>query len=120
MNEHIRNYLLEKAHRGQMVWFEDLVADCGLPLDLSQPSHRSHLVDQLNAVARHEHQQGRPLLAAITKHKNQDGPGPAFYHLAEELGYGPARQLEEEEFVLREVQRVHEYWKNTAHFEAGR
>lgn len=79
-------------------------------LDMENPAHRDTIREILGKISTYERQNGRPMLTAVVVHKQDSRPGDGFFELAQHLGL-MRRGGDREEFFVRELGRVHKYWK---------
>lgn len=97
------------GRRRTVAGYFQMLPVAGLPVRRSSVPILGHLLDE---IGRHEHQQGRPLLAALVVRKREGTPGPGFYDLARELGLlqgdGDAEALL---FFEQERQRIYDAWR---------
>jgi len=111
MNEQIYQALLEIARRRELTTYSDIAPLAGLNMDID--TDRDAMSDILEAIARHEETEGRPMLTAVVIHRGSDNnPGEGFYAIATELQrYGGSRhQLRRLEFWVSQVAQVHDHW----------
>src|SRR5512141_2862155 len=109
MNEALRDKLIETAKARDTVTYGEVAPLAGL--DLSRPDDRELVAGLLREICLHEHQQGRPLLAAIVVHKDDGNPGRGFYKLAELLDrYAGGDAKSDRAFLEEEQERVWDYW----------
>ncbi len=78
--------------------------------DMEKPTHRDMMRGILGKISTYEHQNRRPMLTAVVVHKQDSRPGDGFFELAQHLGL-MAKGGDREEFFVRELDRVHKYWK---------
>ncbi|MFH1703730.1 MAG: hypothetical protein ABIB41_09965 [Nitrospirota bacterium] len=79
-------------------------------LDMSSPEDRREIGHILGEISRYENAHGRPMLSAVVVHRNNNKPGKGFFELARELGVYDG--IDNDDFFIRELNRVHEYWGN--------
>lgn len=83
----------------------------GLSMDIGE--HRDKMAALLGEIARHEHENKRPMLTALIVHKGSgSNPGEEFYSIAAELeNFKPTRnKVTRLTFWARQVTKVHKYW----------
>lgn len=107
------NHLAEVARRGGTVILPDLAPVVNLKAD--SPETMPRLIDMLGQIGAYEHFEQRPLLPAVAVDANTGYPPPAFFRLARDLGELHGRgEMEELDFFVRELKRVHAHWKRRA------
>ena len=84
-------------------------------LDMKNPGHRRKIGQILDAISRHEHKAGRPLLSVVVVGKATDKmpnkiPRKGFFDLARELGLIQAGD-DEHSFFDEELKKVHTAWR---------
>ncbi len=104
------DYLAEVARRGDTVLLADLAPV--VELKAGSPETMPRLIDMLMQIGAYEHFEQRPLLPAVAVDVDTGYPPPAFFRLARDLGELHGRgEMEELDFFVRELKRVHAYWK---------
>ena len=78
-------------------------------LDMESPADRNQLSDILGEISLFEHKNGRPLLSVVVLYRDDNMPGQGFFRLARELGVYAGK--DDIAFFVRELKRVHAYWK---------
>lgn len=100
----VRDKLLKIARNGSTTNYKEIGRAVGLHW------RSRHLLQALDAVNRHEHSEGRPLLTAVVVNAERRRPGNGFFILAETWGlFDPAKD-DERGFWKQELQRVYSYW----------
>ncbi len=84
-------------------------------LDMKKPDHRRKIGQILDAISRHEHKAGRPLLSVVVVAKATDKmsnkrPRKGFFDLARELNLIQAGD-DEDSFFIEELNKVYEAWR---------
>ena len=79
-------------------------------LDLENPGDRVRIAQILDAINRFEHSEKRPMLSAVVINADSNQPGEGFFTVAREMSV--QRHEDDLVFFVRELQRVHAYWKN--------
>ena len=109
----VRAALEGLARSGRTMTYKDLAELAGVP----EP-HRIHrLTGWLESLARDDHAQGRPILAAVAVSRTRDGlPGRGFFMLMAELGRygGPTDGPEAQRHHAAEIGRVFEAFRGPA------
>ncbi len=108
--------LIDRARLNAPVAYGVVMQQLGLNNEIKE--HRDILSDELAAISRLEHSKGRPMLSAMAMYEGLKSFGPAFYPLAEDLGYGDAAELERKKFAHKMQKQCNEYWKNAKHYNA--
>ena len=114
MAVHLQIYerLIEVAKKGDLVTYGEIapLAD----LNMENPADRHKIARILRDISTYENEQGRPMLSAVVVLAEFRYPIDGFFKLARKLGLHHGRkELEDLEFFVQEVKRVHEYWKDT-------
>lgn len=68
----------------------------------------------LEEIARHEEDEGRPVLTALVVHRgNDNNPGEGFFSIAKKFGRfnGSREPTERLKFWNDQVKKVHSYWR---------
>ncbi len=86
MNNLVREYLIRKAQAKKTVTYSELIRDCRLDLDMSNPADRNEIAHILAEISIYEFQENGVLLSAIVLLQGGNQPGDGFFTLAEELG----------------------------------
>ena len=84
-------------------------------LDMKNPDHRRKIGQILDAISRHEHKAGRPLLSVVvvakaTEKMPNKRPSKGFFDLARKLGLIQAGD-DEHSFFDEELKKVHTAWR---------
>ena len=108
MNDAIYARLTEAARRGKTVTYAD-VGTAG-ELDVGDPDDMARLVKELEAIAEHETAAGRPLLVVLVAGADTNMPGKGLFKGAKKRKID--RGEDDMTFFIREMKRVHDYWKN--------
>ena len=108
MHQAIYERLLSVARAEDITYYSDIAPLADLNMDLD--ADRERISELLREIALHEHQQGRPLLTAVVIHYADNQPDQGFFTLSRELGLFRAGRPYI--FFVRELRRVHDYWRN--------
>jgi len=111
MNTVVRDYLINRAHAGKYIFYQDLATACGLKLDMSLELHRAQIGKILGDIGAYEYEAGRPLLSAVAVLAETKLPSDGFYRLAEQLGLGSVKRLKQDLFGETEMGRCFEFWR---------
>jgi len=107
MNEKIYDRLKQTAKAGLVTTYSEIAPLAGL--DMGRQDDRNKIAEILGEISTHEHRQGRPMLSVVVIHKENNIPGQGFFTLARELGlFGDDNEFM---FFVRELRRVHDFWK---------
>jgi hypothetical protein len=114
MAVHLQIYerLIEVAKKGDLVTYGEIapLAD----LNMEDPADRNKIARILGDISTYENEQGRPMLSAVVVVAEFRYPIDGFFKLARKLGLHHGRkELEDFEFFVQEVKRVHECWKDS-------
>jgi hypothetical protein len=110
MNTEIRELLIERAKIKAPVSYGTIMQQ--LELNTSDPEHRKILSHELAEISRFEVQNQRPMLSSMAMYEGLKDFGPGFYPLAEELGFGNARQLENSKFAFQMQRQCFDFWNS--------
>lgn len=110
MVDEIRRMLIERARLKipVPVSYDTIMQKVGLHSGVKRD--RDVLSEELAEISRFEHSKHRPMLNSLAKYAGSERSG--FYNLAEELGYGNAKELEGEHFEKEMQNRCREFWTN--------
>lgn len=111
MNRLLRDRLVEVARAGKTMTYSDAAAI--VDLSMRNPHHRRLLGQHLGAISEFEVDHGRPMLSVVVVHKGEQHVGSGFLQLGEELGRKRAVE-DDQSFEVRELYRVHDYWRTHA------
>jgi hypothetical protein len=114
MNKEIRKFLIERARINVPIAYGVIMQQ--LDLDNNKPEHRELLSHELAEISRLEHKKGRPMLSAMAMYVDKKYTGPGFYHLAEELGHGEAKDLERQNYAKNMQQQCFLFWNDEDRF----
>lgn len=106
MNTVIYQELVKVARKKTVTYYSDIADLVGLDMDLQQD--RNKIGELLDAINRHEHSSGRPLITAVVVHKGELIPGEGFFKLARALGLFDG--VDRDKYYIQELRRVHDYW----------
>jgi hypothetical protein len=110
INLQIYERLKEVASNGDLITYGEIAPLANLNMD--DPDDRNKMSEILGDISRYEHKQGRPMLSAVVVLAGISYPGEGFFNLARELGlHHGKKELEDLDFFVQEVKRVHESWK---------
>ncbi len=115
MNNRVREYLIKVARtKDRFVYYSQLIKDCKLDYNLGLEGDKKKFSKMLGDISSYEHQNERPLLTslAIYKDPKRNDQGKGFYRLAENLGFGNAKKLENSLFGFEEAKNCRKYWQN--------
>ncbi|GAH87373.1 unnamed protein product, partial [marine sediment metagenome] len=84
MRKGIRNMLIKAAQQRKVVYYSEVGE--AVNLSMGNPHQRAELGRILSEISSEEHDNGRPLLAAIVVHKDNKKPGEGFFKLARNIG----------------------------------
>ena len=107
MRKEIRNMLIKAAQQRKVVYYSEVGE--AVNLSMGNPHQRAELGRILSEISSEEHDNGRPLLAAIVVHKDNKKPGEGFFKLARNIG----KQKPDEDndtFCKIEKERVFDEW----------
>jgi hypothetical protein len=110
MHAEIFAELQRVARRRRLTTYSDIAPLAGLDMDVDVDRDRMSAI--LEEIARHQEEEGLPMLTAVVVHRgNDNNPGEGFFAIAEEFGRfeGGRNQLVRLEFWVREVGRVHDH-----------
>lgn len=110
MNKEIRLLLIERARIKIPIAYGVIMQQLELNNNLRE--HREILKEELAAISHFEHSRKRPMLSSMAMYEGGKKIGHGFYPLAEELGYGNAKQLEKQKFAFEMQRRCHQFWTN--------
>jgi Domain of unknown function (DUF3883) len=121
MNKTVRTYLIEAAkQKDKFVFYSDVVKDCRLDIDTNTEYGRKQLSIVLGEVSEYENAQvpPRPLLSslAIYKDKNKNDHGDGFYKVAEKLGKGNSKKLQDELYGFSEAEECRKFWQQNDNY----
>lgn len=120
MNNRVREYLIKIARtKSDFVSYSQLVKDCKLDYNLGTIEGKKQLSQMLGAVSTFEHENKRPLLTslAIYKDPKKNDQGPGFYKLAQQLGIGNAKKLQDALYGFEEAKQCRKYWQNDVNYQ---
>jgi hypothetical protein len=108
MVDEIRHMLIERARLKVPVpvTYDAIMQKLGL--DRRDSHDRATLREELADISRFEHSKQRPMLSSLARHVGPESV--VFYDLAEELGYGDAKELQKMGFGKEMQKRCHEFW----------
>jgi hypothetical protein len=112
MNNRVRKYLIEKSISYEPVYYENVVKDCDLQLNLDSENDRKKLSAILGEVSAYEYANHRPLLSAVAIYKNKLDHGYGFYEVAHKLLKKNKQELIDEAFGFVELKNCREYWSD--------
>lgn len=112
--ERIREMLIDVASQKTTISYGRLNAQAPLHLDLKMSNDKVFLAHLLSVVSQYEHDQNRPLLAALVTNGtgSQKGkPDKTFFKLAQELGCYNS-DTDPAEWLCAEQNRLYEQWQS--------
>jgi hypothetical protein len=112
MNTRVREHLIEVSRKKGIIGYQELCNLCGLKLNMRDSPHdRGEIGRILGEISAYEYKHERPLLSAVVLSKSGE-EGDGFFKLCEELGItGDWRRLKKDnEFVVTEINKCHEFW----------
>ncbi len=107
MRKGIRNILIKAAQERKVIYYSQVGETVNL--SMGNPHHRTQLGRILTEISSEEHENGRPLLAAIVVHKDNKKPGEGFFNLAKSLGKQKPNE-NDDTFCKMEKERVFDEW----------
>jgi len=117
MNYRVREYLIDLANKGKIIYYQQLSDACKLGLDMQASEwDRAEIGRILGEISTYEHENGRPLISAIVLSKGSQYEGDGFFKLAEELGFGNWKNLRDSNFDIRQINNCFEFWKNSNNY----
>lgn len=114
MNQVLYDELVRLAEGKELTFYSQIAPLVGLSMDIDED--REDIARLLGEIARHEHQQNRPMLTSLVIHKgNDNNPGEGFFSIAAELDLysGSRNQLDRVTFWANQVREVYNYWSNS-------
>lgn len=116
MVDDIRLFLIERARLRvpAPVAYDTIMQQIGL--DHRVPQDRDRLSEELVEISRFEHSKHRPMLSSLAMYAGNERVGFGFYNLAQELGYGNAKELEGGCFRKEMQDKCHEFWANDGNY----
>lgn len=119
MNYKVRTYLIEKARKKQLAYYQSLSDDCHLGLDMQNNPHDRLLIGSIiGEISVFEHQNDRPLLSALVVTRGEQYQGDGFFKLAEELGFGKWDKLKKDiSFEIGQINACYDFWGNPAKYD---
>ncbi len=106
-----------RASRGLPIAYSELAAILRSETGSGIREHDYAFSRLLEAVGRHEHDAGHPLLTAIVIYKGGSEPGAGFFSLAQSVGRLPGGSISRETrdaFWAREIAEVFRFWRDRA------
>lgn len=121
MNYRVREYLIDLASKGKIIYYQPLSDACNLRLDMQASEwDRAEIGRILGEISTYEHENGRPLISAIVLTKDKLYEGDGFFKLADELGFGNWKQLRDGDFDMKEINKCFEFWRNKENYDKYR
>ncbi|TQO36600.1 uncharacterized protein DUF3883 [Arenibacter algicola] len=120
MNNVVREYLIKIARtKDDFVSYSQLVKDCKLNYNLGTQEGKKQLSHMLGVVSTFEYESKRPLLTSLVIYKdpNKNDQGPGFYKLAQHLGIGNAKKLQDALYGFEEAKQCRKYWQNDVNYQ---
>lgn len=110
INEKLYKRLKEAAHLYKPVTYKEIIPLAGL--DHLQGDVLSGALGRvLWEIVYFDHQQGRPMLSAMTLSTQSNSPGEGFFRAARDLGrFDGHSNKEKEEFLFAEMKACRDYW----------
>jgi hypothetical protein len=111
MNQILYDELIRLARAQDLSAYSDVAPLIGLSME--DEDDRDEIALFLGEIARHEHENTRPMLTALIIHRGYDNnPGKGFFAIAEELGHfdGDRNKITRVVFWSNQVTKVHNYW----------
>ena len=113
--ERIRNCLIEKARKGDVITYMQLSLNCGLSTDLDDKYVRQSLRRRIEYVLKLEAviKKRPPLTILVVETNDLDEPMPKkyFFEIIQKLNLN-LDNLDDESYFLKEKKRVIETWSN--------
>lgn len=107
LGEPLRDHLIGVAREGRTCTYAQAASNVGL--DIRRGADMNMLTSMLRAIAKTEHEAGRPLLSVVCVMVGVKRPGQGFFDTAKTLGVIPPDQ-DNREFFTAELARVHSHW----------
>ncbi len=123
MDHKLRRKLVDLARiKGAKISFQALSDEFHLGLDMKTKKDRLMMSRLLAEISTYEHNEGRPLLGAITETKGKKGRHTdEFYKLCEELGMGAWEELKENpQFLIDQRNACYDYWREDENYKEHR
>lgn len=113
MNQTLYDELINLARNERVAAYSDVSPLVGLSMAIEE--HRNQIAALLGEIARHEYENGRPMLTSLIVHRgNDNNPGEGFFSIAQEFGLfdGSRDQISRLTFWANQVRLVHNHWEN--------
>ena len=98
--------ITQVAKGGGITHYSDIAPLVGLSMD--SPGDRTIMSTILDKISMSEHENAKPLLSAVVILKEKNIPGDGFFTMAQ--GVGLYDGIDEVQFWVKELRRVHDYW----------
>lgn len=112
----VREYLISKSKKDQPIYYEDVVKECNLNLNLSIQKDRDILSSILGEISSFEDKNNRPLLSSMAIYKATNEHGYGFYEICEQLGKGKATNLKTKLYGFEQQGLCRTFWRNEDNF----
>ena len=103
MHNHVREYLIDKAHAGKSDFYQDLADACSLGLNMNLELHRAEIGKVQGDISAYEHRVSRPLISAVAILGQSGEHGDGFYRLCELLGVGTTKALKRDDYGIHQL-----------------
>lgn len=110
MNTQLRELLITAAKEQKPVTYGRVMHFLKLNNEIAE--HRNILSKELADVSRYEHANNRPLLSSMAMYEGLQSFGNGIYDLAEELGFGNSKDLEEKLIAFEFQKECIDFWSN--------
>lgn len=107
--------LIDSARKNVPLAYGEVMRAIGL--NHKREDHRNQFSRILEDISRFEHSRNkRPMLSAQVLYKGAKDIGKKFYWLANQLGHGKQKELEQSAFEGEMMVRCHNFWINEDHY----
>jgi hypothetical protein len=114
MNTELRTLLIDSAKNDKPITYGKVLQL--LHLDNNNAEHRRILSTELANVSRYEHSKNRPMLSSMAMYEGLQEFGNGIYDLADELGYGEAKKLEQDLYAFQLQKDCIDFWNTNENF----
>ncbi len=109
MNKDIYKKLIEVSKKKIVIYYEDLVSECGLLLNLGKIDDRNKLSEMLGEISKFELAEKRPPISVLVVLKGTVSPSYGFFNFMDELKVRKPEETDEE-LRNRLMNWSYEYW----------
>lgn len=112
----VREYLIKQSRSDTPIFYEDVVNNCDLKINLALQKDRDILSNILGEISSFEDKNERPLLSSMAIYKTTKKHGYGFFEICEQLGKGKAKKLSNNDYGFEQQGLCRMYWRDEKNY----